>query len=261
MPDLSVEHTAIVDQLVARLGRSTLPVQQAHTAEPRGTAFWFNELLDATPGRQVVKQYLVTADALTRCDLGELLLRPQLCEPVANAEVLLLPGFADLWRPAGDLGVAVLPTDGLHAHGNRKGWRWTTDEITDGLAARDADIAAISTGPATVFVLGHGVRQPAGAPPAAATERPQTVLLSSVSRCRHGALHLSGDVPEGLVGAPVFSTTPRTDGNVTLHCLGLVLPGTANNRVATFDRIRRALRSLPEPSEAPRRRWGRRSAD
>lgn len=252
MPDLSVEHTASVTTLTARLGRCTLPIQRAHTPGSRGTAFWCDELVDSAPGHPVVKQYLVTAETLTRCDLGELLLRPALCDPPANAEVLLLPGFTDLWTPLDDLGVAVMPTAGLHAHAVRKGWRWTTDEVTDDVAAREADTAVIGTRPVPAFVLGHGVLDSAEPP----GQRPQTVLSASVSRCRHGILRLTGDVPDGLKGAPVFTTLPRPGEPAVPRCLGVLL-GTADHRVAPFDRIRRALRVLPPAPPPPRRRWGR----
>jgi hypothetical protein len=287
MPDVSVDERAIMRAILARFGRATLPIQEAHTAERRGTAFWFDELIDATPGDRKTRQYLVTADALTRCDLGELLLRPALCDPPVNADLLLLPGFADLWmRPAG-LGIAAMPTDALHAHGTRKGWRWTTDDITDDVAAREADVARAAERPTAVFILGHEVSRPdvhkatarttsvdrpiptpasATAPAPISPERPQTVTPARAIRAADGVIRVYGDVPQGLVGAPVFTVLPRPDDDAALVCLGMVLPaapavpgGPARHPIAPFDVIRAALPLLSPPPTSPRRRWPRRS--
>ncbi len=324
MPDPSVDQTAIINAIISTAGRSTLPIRQAPSDRNPGTAFWFDDPVGAGDDPDEVRQYLVTADALTRCDLGELLLRAELCEPALNTDVLLLPGFADQWSRLDELGVAVLPTAGLHAHGERKGWRWTVDEITDATAARDEDIARIGTRPVPAVVLGHQVDGPLN-------DRPQTVLTGHVTRSADGVVRWDRGIPEGCVGAPVFILAPRTDADRTdaprtdgprtdadrtegdprpgqrtegdprpghraaddhrpgqralddhrpsghpngsarggtpevrrtetdsrLLCAGVILPGHYGNEVATFDRVRAAVRELciPVPS---RRRWPRR---
>ncbi len=314
MPDLSAEHAAIASQLVNRFGRATLPVQRADSADHRGTAFWFADRPSGSgrpPGSDRSHgQYLLTATNLTYCDLGELLLREALCDPPSATEALLLPGFGDLWRPAGDPGVAAMPTAGLHAHGARMGWRWSIDEITcghpvrrpgpatagtptpgsgtapdigppgedgeegaDGSGAADtvcpapgaggadlpdpgrvgdgprvAGIAVLDARPATVFVLGHAVRAPAG-------RRPQAVLVACVHSDRTGPARLVGPVPDGFVGAPVFGAAPGPDRVPVPRCLGVLLPDGARHRVAPLGPVRRALRDLPAAPDAPRRRW------
>ncbi|MET7449525.1 hypothetical protein [Streptomyces sp. NPDC005508] len=203
MPEPSVRHDAIINAIMANAGRSTLPFQQAHADRWHGTAFWFNDLLDSASGSEVISQYLVTAAGMTRYDLGELTLRPELCEPGMSAEKLLMTDFAEGWTVLGDLGVAVMPTAGLHAHGRRKGWSWTTDEITDGLAARHEDIARIGAEPRPAYILGHDVGEQDG-------ERLQAVVVGRVARGADGHVHWDSTVPEG---APVLrSSWGRSSG-------------------------------------------------
>ncbi|MFD6279406.1 hypothetical protein ACFWFI_28130 [Streptomyces sp. NPDC060209] len=235
MPESSVYHDAIINAVMANAGRSTLPFQQAHTDRHHGTAFWFNDLVDSTPDSEIIRQYLVTAAELTRYDLGELTLRPELCEPVMSAEKLLLTDFADGWTVLGDLGVAVMPTAGLHAHGKRKGWSWATDEITDGLAAHHEDIARIGAEPRTAYILGHDVGETGG-------ERLQAVIVGQVARGDDGHVRWDSTVPEGCAGAPVFVGSELGGDSFKLVCIGLVLTGEKQNRIATFDRIRTAVR-------------------
>ncbi|MFE4213035.1 hypothetical protein [Streptomyces sp. NPDC056844] len=235
MPEPSVRHDAIIDAIMANAGRSTLPFKQAHADRWHGTAFWFNDLLDSAPGSEVISQYLVTAAEVTRYDLGELTLRPELCEPEMSAEKLLMTDFAEGWTVLGDLGVAVMPTAGLHAHGTRKGWSWATDEITDGLAARHEDIARIGAEPRAAYLLGHDVGEQDGA-------RLQAVVVGRVARGADGHVHWESTVPEGCAGAPVFVGEGLGDDRFQLVCVGLVLPGEKRNRIATFDLIRTAVR-------------------
>ncbi|MFJ8859963.1 hypothetical protein ACIRD8_16190 [Streptomyces sp. NPDC102451] len=249
MPESSVRHDAIINAIMANAGRSTLAFAQAHADRWHGTAFWFNDLIDSTPDSEVISQYLVTAAEVTRYDLGELTLRPELCEPVGSAEKLLMTDFADGWTVLGDLGVAVMPTAGLHAHGSRKGWSWATDEITDGLAARHEDIARIGAEPLPAYILGHDVGEPDG-------ERLQAVVVGQVARGTDGHVRWDSTVPEGCAGAPVFVGEELGDDRLKLVCVGLVLPGGKQNRIATFDRIRTAVRESAagrgaEPVTAP----------
>ncbi|MFI9105522.1 hypothetical protein ACIGXA_33950 [Streptomyces fildesensis] len=243
MPTSSVDHTAIIDAIMSSVSRSTLPFQQAVRERYLGTAFWFNDLLESTPERgDVVRQYLVTAGALTRYDLAEVTLRAELCVPEMTAEKLLMTGFADGWEHYDDLGVAVMPAEGLHAHGERKGWRWSTDEITDGLAAGEQDIAAIGMEPVPAYILGHDVDASSGA-------RLQAVVVGNVARVGNGSIRWDRTVPDGCAGAPVFIGVPLGEGRVRLVCLGVVLPGRERNLIAPFDQIRRAVRGgVPSPS-------------
>ncbi|MER6238105.1 hypothetical protein ABT185_18950 [Streptomyces clavifer] len=244
MPGQSVLRDATINAVMAHAGRSTLAFKAAHTDRQYATAFWFNDLVESTPDSEAIRQYLVTAAEATRHDTAELTLRPELCEPVMSAEKLLMTDFADGWTVLGDLGVAVMPTAGLHAHGRRKGWSWTTDEITDGLAAHHEDIAGIGDGPLPAYILGHDVGETSG-------ERQQAVVVGHVARGQDGHIRWDSTVPEGCVGAPVFTGDELGGDSFKLVCVGLVLPGEKQNRIATFDLIRTAVREAAASATVP----------
>ncbi|MGW0786947.1 hypothetical protein ACWD04_01535 [Streptomyces sp. NPDC002911] len=93
MSESSVRHDAITNAVMADAGRSPLAFEQANAGRGHGTASWFNDLVESTPDSEVIRQYLVTAAEVTRDDLGEFTLRPELCEPVMSAEKLVVTGL------------------------------------------------------------------------------------------------------------------------------------------------------------------------
>ncbi len=226
----------LADTVVRNAGRATLPFQQAHTGDHYGTAFWYNDLVDATPGAERVRQYLVTATTGTRFGLAQWTLRPELCQPQMSADLLLMPDFKSRWTALAALGVAVMPSEGMHQHAVRKSWQWATDEVTEGIGATPADLAVIGSGPVASLVLGHDVG-PAG-------ERLQAAVVGGVSRGVDGALRWDRAMPDGCVGAPVFTGLPLGEGKWKLVCLGVVLPGSGLNGIAPFDQIRAAVHAL-----------------
>jgi hypothetical protein len=245
MSDLSVDQTAIVKTLLSLVGRSTLPVRRARSGDPHGTAFWFDDLVSTGPGGPLVRQYLVSAESTTGFDLGELVLRPVLCDPPVNPDVLVIPGFAEQWIRLDRLGLAVLPTAGLHAHAGRRGWRWTTDPVDDGLAASAGDTAALDGSPVPAYAVGHP--DPAAGP---------VVVPGHVHRCNDNTVRWGGAAPAGLAGAPVLIARSGTRDADDPVCAGVLLPGGDRHTVITFDRVRLALRGLLPPSPpAPRPRW------
>ncbi|MGW3267159.1 hypothetical protein [Streptomyces sp. NPDC001056] len=264
MSDLPDLHSATIDAIVGNAGRATLPFQWLHREDRHATAFWFNELVGTTGEGEAVRQYLVTASEPARVENAEFTLRPELCAPAMSAEKLLMTDFAGGWIHLDGLGVAVMPTAGLHAHGVRKGWRWTTDEITDGIAAEEEDVAGLGEKPVAAYALGHDVGAGDGA-------REQAVVVGGVARTGSGGVRWVGDLPRGCVGAPVFISAPVGGNSFKLVCAGVVLPGDDHHPIATFDRIRTALRALaPDATPArgaagpdtrprePKRRWWRR---
>ncbi|MET8284345.1 hypothetical protein ABZV80_03705 [Streptomyces sp. NPDC005132] len=263
MSDLPGPSSATIDAIVDHVGRSTLPFQRAHREEQHATAFWFNELVETTSDGEVIRQYLVTASEPARVELAEFTLRPELCAPVMSAQKLMMLDFAEGWTHLGDLGVAVMPSTGLHAHGARKGWHWTTDEITGGIAATEQDIAGLGESPVPAYLLGHVTD---GDSP-----REQAVVIGQITRAGDGVVRWIGDLPQGCVGAPVFIGAPLGDNSFKLVCVGVTLPAGDHHTVAPFDRIRAALTAVPSnstsaPDEAgaapraagPKRRWWRR---
>lgn len=263
MSDLPDLHSATIDAIVDHAGRSTLPFQRAHREEQHATAFWFNELVGTTAEGEIIRQYLVTAGEPARVEMAEFTLRPDLCTPAMSAANLMLIDFAQGWTHLGDLGVAVMPTTGLHAHGARKGWSWTTDEITDGIAATEEDVAGLGEHPIAAYVLGHVVENGA---------REQAVVVGQITRTGDGSIRWIGDLPQGCVGAPVFISARLSGDSFKLVCVGVTLPADGHHAIAAFDRIRAALGALasnaapalsgtaahPRTIEPKRRWWKRR---
>ncbi|MFC4032631.1 hypothetical protein ACFO3J_14200 [Streptomyces polygonati] len=267
MPETPAPESLIETAVLNVAGRATLPFQAARADRSFGTAFWYNDLVESGAEREVIRQYLVTADRRTRYDIGQFTLREGLAEPELPADELVLPGFVKKWTALGDLGVAAMPTTDLHIHAERKAWRWTTDEITSGLAARPEDIALLGPEPLPGYLLGHEVVHH---PESKTPERPQTLLHGAVTRPAPDApVRWSGPLPVGFDGAPVFAALPMPDEQVKLVCLGLVLPAgdgsdaeegadpAAGDRgiVVTFDLLRPAIHSLTPPRT---RRWWQR---
>lgn len=236
-----VDALALVEEAIrAAAGRATLPFQAARADRSFATAFWYNDFVETDGDHEVIRQYLVTAESRTRYELGQFTLRDGLVAPELPADELVLPSFAKKWTRLGDLGVAVMPTTDLHIHAEKRGWHWTTEEVTAGLAARPADIALIGAEPLPAYVLGHGVDEESGGKHPA---RPQVLLAGAVTRTSDdptAPVRWTTPLPEGFAGAPVFAALPMDDDQVKLVCLGLVLPAA-----------RRAAASVPAPAGAP----------
>jgi hypothetical protein len=241
---------AVLQSVANNALRSTLPFQEAVTNNHNGTAFWYNHLIEDTPEREVFRQYLVTAADLTGFEAGHWTLREEVGRPSLSAPNLLATGFAGDWTHLPGLGVAVMPAGWLHEHAKRKGWHWNTQEITDGLAAEPADLAAIGAEAVPAVVVGHDVGPENH-------ERLQTMVTGAVARDDAGRLRWDRRMPEGCAGAPLFVGILRSAEQFKLVCAGVVLPGEGGNEIAPFDRIRSAVAAIPAPP-APRKWWRRR---
>ncbi|BBA99876.1 hypothetical protein RVR_6693 [Actinacidiphila reveromycinica] len=241
----------VPDSVLQIAVRATLPFQAARADRSFATAFWYNDLIETGGDHEVIRQYLVTAAPRTRFEIGQWTLRGDLTDPEQPLDELVMAGFAKRWTVLGDLGVAVMPTVDLHLHAERKGWRWDTQEVTDGLAARAEDIAALGEGPLPAYVLGHAADDSGTS---AHPDRPQSLLPGEVRRAAPDApLTWSDPLPTGFDGAPVFAALPLPDEQLKLLCLGVALPGAggpdAPATVVTFAELRSAIHAL-----APRRR-------
>jgi hypothetical protein len=246
MSDLVVPQDVIVEAIMGHAGRCTLPFHEAVGEGGFATAFWYGHL-----GGDEVNRYLVTAAAATGIDTGDWILRAGLGEPEISAERLVMFNFVDRWTRVPQLGIGVLPASELDAYAVRKGWRWTVDEITDGLAAKAADVATVGLAPLPAYLLGHDVGPD--------KERGQTVFVGAVAIDVRGKLRWMAPLPSGCAGSPVFLPVPLDGRDSKLVCLGLVLPGEDPCEIVPFDRIRGALTELSAPP-AGRRRWWRRRA-
>ncbi|MYS19432.1 hypothetical protein GA0115240_108021 [Streptomyces sp. DvalAA-14] len=259
MPETPAPESMIATAVLNVAGRATLPFQAARADRSFGTAFWYNDLVESAGDREVVRQYLVTAERRTRYEIGQFTLRDGLAEPELPADELVLPGFVKKWTPLGDLGAAAMPTTDLHIHAERKGWSWSTDEITSGLAAQPEDIALLGPEPLPAYLLGHEV---VAVPERKTPDRPQSLVPGTVSRpAPDGPVRWSGPRPAGFDGAPLFAALPLLDDQVKLICLGLVLPAADDGPagedgvVVTFDLLRPAVHAL---TPALKRRWWQR---
>ncbi|MGB2570241.1 hypothetical protein ACPFP2_17560 [Micromonospora citrea] len=205
-------------ELCQLLGRAILPIRPAGDG-PAGTAFLF---------RHPAGEYLLTAaDVLAYAEVAEIGLRPSVTEPAGvAADTLALPGPWWAHRPEG--GVAVLPTDRLHDRAAREGWRWRTQSVPDAIAAGADDVGRMGAEPVSAIVLALGVRDDGS--------RPLEVAVERVVRAGDG-LRLTGELPAGYVGAPVFGVRADAAGEVGLRCWGVVLPGEGGHPVAALDRI------------------------
>ncbi|XVU22436.1 hypothetical protein ACQPZJ_34915 [Actinoplanes sp. CA-054009] len=234
----------VIDLILANAARCTLPFAEETGDRRHATAFWYNHLVEDTAEREVYVQYLLTAEALTSADVATWTMRPELADPEPSAINVTMTNFAGTWRRFPRVGVAAMPATNLHSYADRKGWRWATDEITDGLAAREEDVATIGRTPVPAYVLGHD----------AGGQRDQVVLVGSAGLDVRGRLRWTGEMPPGCVGAPVFTDIPG-DGSSKLVCLGLVRPGERHNEIASFDQIRKEIATA---ISQPARRWWKR---
>lgn len=224
------------DAIIDRLARATLAIEHP-VGGSKGTAFLYNHLVGSADGVDHVIELLVTADVFAQQEMLSFELRPDMIEPVgAAADVLIVKDVARSWThdPAG---FAFVPSSFLHVHGGRKGWRWVTQELTDGFAARPDDLADIGAKPRRAFLLGHSVED---------RTRPLVLISNGVRRDDAGVVRWAGPAPDGTVGSPVFSLRRLDHDDVKVFCVGVLLAGTQDNPVATFDAIRHAVaRALP----------------
>lgn len=220
--------SGVAYELCQVVGRAILPFRSSDAADQRfGTAFFFQAADDP------VGESLLTAADLVGAAGGQLSLRASVSEPAGVAPdaitvAEITPGWA---RFPGD-GVAVLPTAGLHRYAGDGGWRWRVQPVPAGIAAGPEVVERSTAAAGSAFVLAHGVR--------ADGSRPLEVAIERVVR-DGDTVRITTELPQGYVGAPVFTVHADATGEVSLYCLGLVLPGVDGHPVATFDRIRAVL--------------------
>lgn len=244
----------IGDMIVERFGRSTLPVRVGGSV---GTAFLFNELVESTPDSDRVREWLITADAMTWADLGEFKLRPDMITPAgAASDLLIVRDFRNSWW-TNKSAVGVMRSTFLHDHARTKGWAWRTQEITDGFATTvelereyvDQAIGAVA--------LGHVVADPREA----GTDRPLALADGRIGVDGRGVLRWQGVIPVGFVGAPVVAVRKLDGLAFGMHCIGLLLPGDRLNAIAPFSAIRALIDDIVKSDETlpkrPASMWNR----
>jgi hypothetical protein len=228
------EEDPIADLIVETWGGCTLPV--GPLGGRGGTAFLYNELVESTPDEDRVREWLLTADVLTRSEVGEVRLRPELIQPAgAAADHLAVLEFEQGWSRAAK--VALMRSTLLHEHAERKGWSWSTQQVTDGVAARSEHLRGLGGEPHTAYALGHVTTEP-GTP---GEPRPLAIATSGVTRDPDRVVRWAGALPDGFTGAPVFIAQHRAGREFAMLCIGLIADGDRNPTVVTFDTIRKLI--------------------
>ncbi|MEV6964279.1 hypothetical protein AB0M47_04110 [Hamadaea sp. NPDC051192] len=222
------------DAIAERLRRCTLPIKAGREF---GTAFLYNELVESTPDADRVREWVVAADRFTRGPTLEVRLRPEMIESERSSDYLLVMHMEDGW--ARRAGVGVLTSSVLHEHAERKGWRWRTQEVTEGMAAtRERVKTVLGDGARRAWALGHfdyEVIEVPGEP------RPQGLVSASVARDPDGVVRCRGELPNGFAGAPVFVADQVARLEFALVCLGVVGGNERNPTVVTFDTVRELI--------------------
>jgi hypothetical protein len=244
---LSPSHdvNAIAQYLIGLVGRGTFPMSQIADGH-ESCAFLFNDLLASDDDSDTVATWILTADAMTYVGAGVFAIRLEMTEGGApSADDVIVTEYEQSWYHFPDIGVAAMPMAVLRGYAARKGWAWSTQEITDGLAANAHDIAALGEVPHTLLAIGHPTDQ-RGRPPGVAVAR---IDMGG------GVPTLLGSAERGFIGGPAFVAFPSpasADSNeLMLKCIGVVLPGDAAHPIATFDKIRPRLRRIVTDDLAP----------
>jgi hypothetical protein len=244
---LTSEHDVdtIAQFLIGLVGRGTFPLSRI-TDGHESCAFLFNDLLASDDDGDTVATWILTADAMSYVDVGVFDVRPEMTHDGApSAEKVAVRKYEQTWYHFPDIGVAAMPMSVLRDYSARKGWAWSTQQITDGLAATARDIADLGQVQHSILVIGH---------PADQGNRPVGVAVTRIDM-RGGVPTLLGSVDRGFIGAPAFVALPSpawSDSNdLLLKCIGLVLPGDATHPIATFDKIRPLLRRIVTEQLAP----------
>ena len=201
-------------------------------------AFLFNDLLASDDDSATVATWILTADALTYLDTGVFAIRPEMTDGAPSAEYVIVTKYQQTWYHFPDIGVAAMPMAVLRDYSARKGWAWSTQEITDGLAADAHDITELGQVQHTVLVIGH---------PTDRQDRSLGVASARIDM-RDQVPTVLGGLDRGLIGAPAFVAFPKFSPpdsySFLVKCIGVVLPGDTTYPVATFDKIRPLLRQI-----------------
>ncbi|GIF45659.1 hypothetical protein Afe04nite_01980 [Asanoa ferruginea] len=239
----------LADAILENWGAYTLPLGQGKRA---GTAFFYNELVDSTPESDFVREWWVTADRLTRTEVGEVGLRPDLIEPTgAASDYLAVTDFEQMWSRRA--GVAVMRTSFLHEHAAKKAWSWAAEQITEGVADTAEQVRAVDGEPRRAYALGHVTREPADG-----EQRPLAIATSNIARDPDRVVRWQGPLPAGFTGGPVFIAEPHGDQSFVVRCLGLIASADRNPDVLTFDVIRSLIAELVRPQPPKRGLFRRR---
>lgn len=203
-----------------RLERALLPVEPNSGHPSGGTLFLFNYLIDqVTTGEGVgdrVMTFLVTSGSTATGEVAGLgLSRHMLDDPEVASDMLLFTNWSEQWHSPGGLeaDAALLPFFHLEAHARGKGWRWRTQEVTEGMLLDDLDVPFVGN-----EFAAYGYELQSGS--TIAQQRPVLHPIS-FERLPNGSPGVVGP-PASFSGAPILALTPRTDSNLRFVVAGMV---------------------------------------
>jgi len=186
--------------------------------QPRGgNLFLFNHLVEPridAAGVDRVLTFVVTSRGVAAGKMATMGL-PRHMAGVDAAGSLVFADWAAEWSLPIDAthDVALMPFAGLRSHAERKGWKWSTAEVTDGMLARAGDrfslteLAAYGYEPAYPdHLVGHS--------------RPELRPVK-LSEEQDGSLTFEG-APAWLSGAPVLAVDRMSKGESRFLVMGMV---------------------------------------
>ena len=208
----------ILSEATHRLEQAILALEPDEGHPHGGTMFLFNHLLPPTGTGEPVDRvvtFLVTSAEAASGGLGRLTMARHMVDAPDAAEVLLFRDWSDQWlRPTDpNADVAVLPFAHLDNHAARKGWNWTTQEVTDGMLLKPADRVAVLPGELAVY--GYEPSQLGSA-----AQRP-SVRPVGIESLPNGSVGVVG-APASFTGAPVIALAELPDGYARFVVAGLV---------------------------------------
>jgi hypothetical protein len=202
------------------LQRALLPVEPHPGHRGGGTLFLFNYLIDHVAANEGshdrVVTFLVTSRSTAAGEVAALgLNRRMLDDPEVASDVLLFRGWSEQWDTFGgpEADIALLPFSRLEAHAHGRGWRWRTQEVTDGMLLNDLGVPIVGN---EIAAYGYDLQS------GSRISQLEPVLHSvSFARLPDGSLVVVGP-PASFSGAPIVALTPRTDDSLRFVLVGMV---------------------------------------
>jgi len=202
------------------LERAVLGLEGSALLPGGGTLFLFNHLLQAasTPDDpDLVFEFLVTSRSVASGELATIGLGRHMVSEAPSSSMIFRP-WSESWmlpsNPADDL--AMMPFAGLRSHAAAKGWRWNTQEVTDGMLLKVGETIHVSaTEPAAAY--GYERSQPEQL---LANKRPELRRVRLTPE-PNGSVSVSGVSP-AFSGAPVLALSSVGSNQLRFVVVGMV---------------------------------------
>ena len=208
----------VEDLLHEKIGRGLIPIHADRDRPEGGTAFLFNHLVESRselgePDR--VFRFLVTHAALVRGSLIATTTTPRaMVTTPAASDFIAWDQWSHQWHFSRNVPVALAfhPFYELQEHARRKGWKWETTAVTDGMVPKSQFSIARDMTAAIGF-------EPWELPNPNAVPSVRPVVAEPIGGST--TLGVRG-LPASYCGAPVFGFEPFGEGRLRLILLGVV---------------------------------------